>query len=257
MQIIDIDNRQRSQELIANRAAASSAYAQAEADFAAFRKKNEDAIVDSISDNLISNLNTLAFIESLRNSPSATFEEKATAMKITKIRYLIMAALIILDTIPLAIMLMSKRGIYESLKEKEQECREAILDVETQQKIQEKELEIQAKHRSTKMQIESKATFCEMENFYKETKNFNELQCKGRTEVMEPIHDLAERKLTDPKELDVPDTEVFINDNFLKTQELAANMFWASQNRRHQVFVKKTNSGEDNDNTILRFPSSS
>jgi hypothetical protein len=269
MNIIDRDNRQMSHELAIRREIAASAYTKAEADIAAFIAENEAAVSDTFTRNtLINNLNSLAFLENLKNSPTASFEERSTARKITQIRWLIILTLIILDLTPLLIVLLYKNGIYESIKEKEHENRVAILDIEAEQQLQErmieiqqelkeKELKTQAMHRSIKLKIDSQMTFNEYRNFYQDTKNFNDLQCKGRDDIMHTIHYLSEKKLIDPKEREVADTEDYAKDTFEKTQDMAANMFWSNQSSIHLGFINKAAVDRGTDTSVIKFPSSS
>ena len=241
-QQIDVDNRDRSREIALKRETAVAAFTNAEAENAIFITENNQASFDTFSkDSLINNLNTLQFIQSWRDDPAATFEEQETAKNIERIRFLIMALFLITDLAPLTILLFYKPGVYELLKEAQQESQESICELEKQQLISEKELEIKAMSKFNKRKIESQISFNEIENLPKQAEDFYALIAGFREKTMDKVYDTHKSKFKDPLEFELADTASIIKKVFENTQNMATKMFESMQTNDLLSFNKKTN----------------
>ena len=241
-QQIDADNRERSRELSLKREAAVAAFTKADVENTTFIAENNQASFSTFSkDSLINNLNTLRFVQSLKDDPTATFEERETAKNIVRIRYLIMALFLITDLAPMTILMFYKPGVYELLKEAEAESHESICELEKQQKIAEKELEIKATTKFNKRKIESQISFNEIENLPKQADDFYALITGFREKTMNKVYDTHKSKFKDPLEFELADTASIIKNVFENTQNMATKMFESMQTNDLMSFTKKTN----------------
>jgi hypothetical protein len=235
-------HRDRSRELSIKREAAVSAFTNSETENEIFIAENNQASFDTFSrDSLINNLNTLLFIQSWKDDPAATFEEQETAKNIERIRFLIMALFLITDMAPLTILLFYKPGVYELLKQHQQESQEAICELEKQQMIAEKELEIKATSKFNKRKIESQISFKEIENLPKQAENFYALIAGFREKTMDKVYDTHKSKFKDPLETELADTVSIIKRVHENTQSMAAKMFESMQTNTLLSFTQKTN----------------
>lgn len=73
-----------------------------------------DAISNVFSfDNLINNIIAIGYLEKWNNDPEAEIGEKEIAKKVSFVRWLMMVVIIIIDTAPIVIKLLIKRGGYD------------------------------------------------------------------------------------------------------------------------------------------------
>jgi hypothetical protein len=240
-QLIDVDNRDRTQTLIGKRDMAASAYLQAETELADFISENEKASSATFlhDSSLINNMITLKFIQDLRNDPEATYEEKATAVKIMQIRFLIMALFLIMDLAPFLVILLHKKGKYEALKEAELESAVALIAIETQQNILQGQIEIQAHHKFMRNQIESQRIINEAETLAQQSKSIYDILCKARAEAMQSIYFVNDDlNLGD-------DTENIIKDILQNTQKEITFNLYTSRDRTHMNFIKDVNHDDE------------
>lgn len=83
-------------------------------------KKTNNANVSEVfmEDNLINNIIAIGYLEKWRNDPNAEFGEKEIADKVFFVSWLLVILIMIIDTAPIVIKLLVKRGCYEVEKEK-------------------------------------------------------------------------------------------------------------------------------------------
>jgi uncharacterized membrane protein len=238
--LLDADNRGRATVLFDRRALATTAFTEAENNLTANIDDNNRAASETYSqDNLINSLITIQFIQSLRNHPDATYEERATATKVSQIRFLIMAIFIILDLSALLIIALGKSGIYDCKKEKELEFEEIVCDIEKERKIAEKRLDVHAEMESNRQKVNSQVVYNDIENFTQQAKDFYILLNNARENAMKEVHAIEQSKFKDKLGFELLDTIKTIKEVFQNTQSRATKMFDSLQNNYQMNFLKK------------------